>query len=116
MRSAKFSNDQGSVVLEFLGFGLMLQIPILIFCTSLIGIQHDQFVAEAITRNALRGLVLTGTPVAQTVQELALEYRIPTARVKTYLTCRPADCTSDGVWMELSTRIGLTTARGVILK
>lgn len=116
MRCAKFRSERGSVVLEFVGFGLMLQIPVLLFCTALIGVQHDQFVAESITRNALRVFVLSGTPVAQTVKEIALEYKLPISRVSTSISCRPADCSADEIWVELNTRIGLASARGVIWK
>lgn len=116
MPPAKFRSDRGSIVLEFLGFGLLLQIPMLLLCTALIGAQHDQYVAEAITRNALRSFMLSGTPVAQTATEVALEYKVPASRVSVALSCRPTDCSDAGVWLELKTQIGLAKAVGVARK
>ena len=110
MPPAKFRSDRGSIVLEFLGFGLLLQIPLLLLCTALIGAQHDQYVAEAITRNALRSFVLKGTPVAQTVAEIALDYKTPLSRVSVAFSCRPSDCSADDVWLEVKTRIGAAMA------
>ena len=116
MRFAKFRSDRGSILLEFLGFGVLLQIPILLLCTTLIGVQHDQFVAEAITRNALRGFSINGTTVAQTVSEIALDYKMPISRVSVELSCRPSDCSDEGGWVELKTRIGSAIAVGVARK
>jgi hypothetical protein len=110
----RFSNDSGSVVFEFLGFGILLQLPILMFTTTLIGLQHDQFAAEAITRDALRSLVLLDKPPSETAAEVSWAYRVPISKVLMTVTCRPVDCQGGEGWIEITTRVGSAVAKGVI--
>jgi hypothetical protein len=110
----RFRDDSGSVVFEFLGFGILLQLPILMFAVSLIGLQHDQLAAEAITRDALRSLVLLNKSPAETASEVSLAYRVSMSRVSLTIVCRPTDCEPGGGWIELTTRVGSAIARGVI--
>jgi hypothetical protein len=109
-----FRDDSGSVVLEFLGFGILIQLPILVFATSLMAVQHDQFAAEAITRDSLRSFVLLGKPPLETAAEVSAAYRVSMTRVLLTLICRPADCESGAGWVEITTKLGSAVARGVI--
>ena len=54
MRSVNFKGETGSAVIELIGFGLLLQIPLVMLATNLLLLQHDQLAAEAITRDVLR--------------------------------------------------------------
>jgi hypothetical protein len=110
----RFSDESGSVVLEFVGFGLILRVPILMFVTTLLGLQHDQFAAEAITRDALRSYVLLGKPPIETATEVSQAYRVPMSRVSMVVSCRPHDCEAGDSWVEITTKVGAVTARGVI--
>lgn len=110
----KFSDETGSVVLEFVGFGLILQVPILMFVTSMLGLQHDQFAAEAITRDALRSFVLLGKQPIETAAEVSRAYRVSMSRVSLAVICRPHDCEAGDGWVEITTRVGSVSAKGVI--
>lgn len=102
------------MVLEFVGFGLVLQVPILMFVTSILGLQHDQFAAEAITRDALRSYVLLGKPPIETAAEVSQAYRVSMSRVELAVSCRPHDCEAGDGWVEITTKVGAVTAKGVI--
>ena len=102
------------MVLEFVGFGLILQVPILMFVTSMLGLQHDQFAAEAITRDSLRSYVLLGKPPIETAAEVSRAYRVSMSRVSLSVICRPHDCEAGDGWVEITTRVGAASARGVI--
>ena len=67
MPSAKFNDETGSVVLEFLGFGVLLQVPILMFATAVLGLQHDKFAAAW-----LRELIKAGEIAAGEVDERSI--------------------------------------------
>lgn len=114
MRPVNLSDETGSVVIEFVGFGILLQLPILMFAVSLIGAQHDQFAAEAITRDALRSFVLLDKSPSDIAAEVSAAYRVPLARVSVSMTCTPSDCESEASWIEITTRIGSAVARGSI--
>jgi hypothetical protein len=113
MPSAKFNDDSGSVVLEFLGFGVLLQVPILMFATTVLGLQHDKFAAEAITRDALRSYTLLQIEPSATVLDLAKAYKVSLGRIKVEMTCWPQACGNPENWVGVTTKIGSATAQGL---
>lgn len=113
MRFARFSDESGSAVLEFIGFGVMLQIPILMLATTLLGLQHDKLAAEAITRDALRSYTLLQLPPADNLVELASAYEIPTSRISLELRCWPQNCGTSENWVQVTTKIGSSIAQGL---
>ena len=114
MPPVKFSDEEGSAVLDFIGFGLFLQLPLVLFANNLVMTQHDQLTAEAITRDALRSHVLLGKEPLEIALDLADSYRVPSDRITMTLTCRPTNCQQEKAWIHLTTRIGVVTASGVI--
>lgn len=114
MLHVNFSDEEGSAVLDFIGFGLLLQLPLVLFANNLVMAQHDQLTAEAITRDALRSLVLLGKEPLETTLELADLYGLPSNRIEVTLTCRPASCQQEKAWVNVTTRIGDVRALGVI--
>lgn len=116
MPSVNFKGELGSAVLELIGFGLLLQIPLLIFAINLVTTQHDQLAAEAITRDALRSFVLLSREPAETARKLAADYRLNPSRILITMSCKPSDCNVEGAWVSIQTRIGQSSATGSLQK
>ena len=114
MPSANFKDDRGSAVIEFIGFGLMLQIPLVLFAINLVALQHDQLAAEAITRDSLRSYVLLNREPLERAQQLAADYRLDPRRILVTITCKPNDCKGGAAWVFIETRIGLAVSKGVL--
>ncbi len=114
MRSVNFRAEDGSAVLEFIGFGLVFQIPLMVIAGNLVAVQHDQLTAEAITRDLLRSYVLSNRDPLAGAAELAAAYRVSPNRIKVSLSCRPTDCNQAKAWVYVTTQIGSISASGVI--
>lgn len=114
MPSVNFRGEEGSAVLEFIGFGLLLQVPMVVFASNLVLLQHDQLVAEAITRDVLRSFVLFDAEPSTSALEAASLYGVSPSRVKLSMTCRPVDCKREQTWVSVKTQIGAVSASGVI--
>lgn len=116
MRSVNFKGETGSAVIELIGFGLLLQIPLAMFATNLVLLQHDQLAAEAITRDVLRSFVLLDAEPTTVAQAAASLYGISPTRVLVSMSCRPLDCRTEQTWVTVKTQIGSAIASGVIQK
>ena len=114
MRSVNFKDDLGSAVIEFIGFGLLLQIPMLFFAINLVDLQHDQLAAEAITRDALRAYVLLNREPLESARQLAPDYRLDPSRILLTTTCKPNGCNEEKAWVSIETRIGLAASTGAL--
>ena len=58
MRRSNFNSEKGSAQVEFLGFGVVFIIPLMLFGIDVIGRQNDQFAAASIAEHSLRSLLL----------------------------------------------------------
>jgi hypothetical protein len=112
--SVNFKDDCGSAAIEFIGFGLLLQIPLVLFAINLVALQHDQLAAEAITRDALRSYVLLNREPLERARQLAADYRLDPRRILLTITCKPNDCKEDAAWVFMETRIGLAVSEGAL--
>jgi hypothetical protein len=110
LKFAKFSSDHGSAPLEFLGFGLLLQIPVLVMVINLASIQHDQLVADAICRDSLRSYLLLGAQPELTAARVAAEYGTPINRIKLQVICEFGDCETEGNRIRVIAKVGLVEA------
>jgi hypothetical protein len=87
MRLPKFSDEEGSAPLEFIGFGLLLQLPLLPLVLLFSSIQLEQLSAESMARNALRAYCLSAVPIATSIDLIARDFNLPaTTRVSHSLT------------------------------
>lgn len=89
------SDDEGSAIVDLVGFGILLQIPILLFATLAISHQHESFALEAIARHSLRALSLTAdySAIDSTISQLASEFGLDETALSWWLECLPApDC------------------------
>lgn len=116
MPFANFKSDAGSVVLEFIGFGVLVQVPLLLASIALTGLQRDQLAADAINRDALRSFTLQGQAPEVTAAEIAADFNVEQARVNIQMDCADGDCNSPGVLVRLTTTIGSAIATGFAYK
>jgi len=114
MQSVNFRDDEGSAVLELVAFGLLFQIPLAMFASQLILLQHDQLAAEAITRDVLRSFVLLDAEPSTVAEMAASAYGVTPSRILVSMTCRPLDCRQERSWVTVNTKIGSATSSGVI--
>ena len=113
---AKFSSDQGSAAIEFIGLGVLIQLGLLAFGAQLIQVQHNQLAAESMVRNGLRSFTLTGKSPTQTAGEIAAAYGIPASKIVMAVNCGAADCAVQGSWMKFLVTIDQSSAVGVAQK
>lgn len=77
MRSQKFKDESGSAPLEFIGFGLVLQLPLIPLVLQLNAVQLEQFTAESIARNALRAYTVSSVPIESSIEIIATDFHLP---------------------------------------
>jgi hypothetical protein len=107
--STEIASEQGSAIVDLIGFGILLQIPILMFATLAIQTQQQSFAVEAIARHGLRAHVLW--PDRQStnlvVAEIAKDFGIETTRLEWRLSCRPdPSCALPNSIVEIEVRLG----------
>lgn len=109
-----FNDERGSAILELLGFGVLLQIPLLVLAFQLTSTQHDQLAAEAIARDSLRSYLLFDRPPEQTAAIDASSYRIPASRISLVMACMPLDCLSAETLVKVSVKVGQAKSTAVM--
>ena len=114
MQPVNFKGEQGSAVLELIGFGLLIQIPMAVLASHLVHLQHDQLAAEAITRDVLRSFVLFDAEPSAVAQLAASVYGVAPSKILVSMACRPLDCRQEKAWVSVKTKVGSAIASGVI--
>ena len=104
----KFNDDAGSAVIDFVLYGVVFQISLLMFGLQAFQTQSDQLAAESIARHALRSYSLAGIDPNETAAQVLADFGI-TKSVKVQLLCDP-DCESEGSLLELTAVVGSATA------
>ena len=107
--STNLVSEQGSALVDLIGFGVMLQIPILMFATFAVSTQQQSFAVESIARHALRAHSLW--PVRESTQavavEIAKEFGIAPDRVIWNLWCTPnPNCLEPSTTARIEVRYG----------
>ena len=107
----RLSDEGGSAVLEFVGFGLLLQITLLTIAVDLAAVQQSQFAAEAVARHSLRSYILAGTPVELTASEIMRDFLI-TSEPTLQMSCLPVgECEASGSIVTLKVIVGRAEAQ-----
>lgn len=109
-------DDSGSAVVDFIGFGVFLQIPILVFSVGALSIQHQQFALEAIARHAIRAHVLIpdNANTSRVVSELASDFGLSTSDLILNLNCNPDPrCFEPGSLVRLEIKLGGLSAQAL---
>lgn len=111
--STNSASEQGSAIVDLIGFGLLLQIPILMFATFAVSTQQQSFAVESIARHALRAHSLW--PLNQSTQEvvaaIAKDFGISPDGVSWNLLCAPnPNCLEAGTTAQIEVRYGQLVA------
>lgn len=109
----RIKDERGSSMIDFLGFGLLLQIPVLLLASHLATIQANQLAADSIARHSLRSFVLQDTPVELTARQISEDFRLKIEPV-VELDCIP-DCISPESILRLKVSIGGVRATSVMV-
>lgn len=109
----EIGSEQGSAIVDLIGFGILLQIPILLFATMAIQTQQQSFAIEAIARHGLRSFaLLTDRPsTAAVINQLAIDFGVVPELIKWELNCTPdPNCLIEGTTASLEVRLGELSA------
>ena len=107
-------DDRGSVVLEFLAFGLLLQVSVLMWFINISNLQGQQIAAESVARHSLRAFVLSGTQPQITGEQILNDFGIK-LQPQLNFTCEP-DCDSPGSILRLQVLVGSAKAQAVAVR
>ena len=114
--STDIRSDSGSAVVDFIGFGVLLQVPVLMFSTIALSLQHQQFALEAIARHAIRAHVLIpdNSNTSRVVSELASDFGLNPNELILKLICNPdPSCNEPGSLIRLDVELGGLSAQAM---
>lgn len=113
-KSQLIVDDRGSVVLEFLAFGLLLQVSVLIWLINFSNLQGQQIAAESVARHSLRAFILSDTQPEITAQQILNDFGF-NLQPRFNFTCEP-DCDSPGSILRLQVEVGAAKAQAVAVR
>lgn len=115
--SSSQKSDSGSAAVELVGFGILLQIPILLFAVSAVELQHRSFAVEAIARNAVRSFVLINDleHTASVIAKLGESFSVDPSRLTWDASCTPDPTCLGGGTITLTVKYGDQVAVGYSL-
>ena len=111
--STEITSERGSAVVDLIGFGVLLQIPILMFATLAVQTQQQSFAVESIARHGLRAHVLwpERESTARVISELAFDFGISPNRLEWVISCRPDPaCLVPDTTIEIEVQLGALVA------
>ena len=84
-------SEQGSAIVDLVGFGVLLQIPILMFATFAVSTQAQSLAVESIARHALRShsLLPDLENTKELISSLAKDFGVSESRLSWSLWCVP---------------------------
>ena len=109
-------SDRGSSVVDFIGFGVLLQIPVLMFSTFALSVQHQQFALEAIARHGIRAhaLIPDRLNTTRVISELVADFKLRPSDIEWNLSCNPdPDCVEPGSIARLQIKLGGLSAEAL---
>jgi hypothetical protein len=101
-------------VLEFLAFGLLLQLSVLIWLINVSSIQGQQIAAESVARHSLRAFLLNDTEPEITGQQILNDFGIR-LQPRFNFTCEP-DCDTPGSVLRLQVQVVAAKAQAVTVR
>lgn len=107
--STSLGSEQGSAIVDLIGFGVLLQIPILMFATFAVSVQQQSFAVESIARHALRAHSLwpDSDSTQGVVQSISKDFGIDPERVRWKLWCTPnPNCLEQDTTVRIEVRYG----------
>lgn len=112
----EIQQEEGSALVDFIGFGVLLQIPVLLFSIQALSLQNQQFAIEAIARHAIRAHVLASdiTNTQRVVSELAADFGLNKSDLSWNLVCTPdPSCLDTGSLIQFEIKIGGLSAQAL---
>jgi hypothetical protein len=104
VKISKYLLDQrGSAIIEFLLFGIVFQMAVLVLGLQIFSIQTSQLAAESIARHALRSFVVADQDPKVSAAELITTFD-PKLRVQVVLKCQP-ECFTDGAVVTIRVQV-----------
>ncbi len=104
----KNNSEKGSMVIEFLLYGVLLQIGILVFSLNAFGLQAQQLAADSIARHALRSYLVSEIDPQISASQVLYSFQ-SNSKAVLKLECEP-DCASSGSLVTLWVKLGQATA------
>jgi hypothetical protein len=114
--STEILSERGSAIIDFIGFGVLLQIPVLMFSTFALSVQHQQFALEAIARHGIRAHALIPDRVNTTkvISELVADFGLRQSDIEWNLSCSPdPNCVDSGSIARLQIKLGGLSAEAL---
>ena len=114
--STEILSDRGSAVVDFIGFGVLLKIPVLMFSTFALSVQHQQFALEAIARHGIRAhaLVPDKGNTTRVISELMADFGLRPSDIEWTLSCNPdPNCVEPGSIALLQIKLGGLSAEAL---
>lgn len=107
--NTELGSEEGSAVLDLIGFGVLLQIPVLMFATFAVTYQQQALAIDSISRHALRSHVLW--PEEKTTQllvnDLVKDFGLESKKLTWKLRCLPdPDCLAPNTTIEILVSYG----------
>ena len=104
----KNNSEKGSMVIEFLLYGVFLQIGILVFSLNALSLQAQQLAADSIARHALRSYLVSQIEPEISANQVLHSFQ-SNSKAVLRLECEP-DCSSSGSLVTLWVKLGQATA------
>ena len=104
----KIKGDRGSVIIDFVFFGVFLQLGLLLLATQIIGIQSNQLAAESIARHCLRSFLISGTDPMVTANQILQGFESE-EKADVEIKCDD-NCELEGTRISVSVKVGLAQA------
>lgn len=114
--NTSLSSDRGSAIIDLVAFGILLQIPTLMFATLTISHQQNAIAIEAIARHALRSHVLWPEEdnTSLLVQNLIADFGLDFSKLDWNISCRPdPNCLADNSTAEILVSYGQLRAHAI---
>lgn len=110
----KFNSERGSAVIDFVLYGVVLQVGLLMFGLQVFSTQANQLAAESIARHSLRSFVLAGIAPRLTANQVLNDFGVDKKATVQFL-CNP-DCESEGALLAVKVVVGSSTATAKFLR
>jgi hypothetical protein len=104
----KKDSEDGAMVVEFVLYGVLIQIGMLIFFLQAFALQSQQLAADSIARHALRSYLVSELEPEIAANQVLFSFQSD-AKAFLNLNCEP-DCTSSGSLVTLLVKVGQATA------
>lgn len=104
----KIKGENGSMVVEFVLYGVLLQIGILVLSLTAFNLQAQQLAADSIARHALRSYLVSQIEPEVSADQVLYSFQSK-SKASLKLECVP-DCESSGSVLTLWVKLGQATA------